>query len=78
MLANIIDHRTNSYAKKASFVVEPAAHDNSIPGAAKYDNDCEFVCDSLQCETLEEAVKIVSEMKGNVTLFIYDHGAIDF
>lgn len=74
MLANIVDNRENPYSgKMVNVVMEPAFHDNSVPGSDKYEvADDAPSCLNRNGLSMQEAVEWAMNMSFPMTIYIYD------
>lgn len=70
MLVNIVDRRENPHNTLVDVVVEPAWHDNKVPGATQHDVVQGTIAERYQV-TLASAIEWAQQTEGPHTLFLY-------
>lgn len=70
MLVNIVDRRENSHNTLIDVVMEPAWHDNKVPGATQHDMVEGTSAERYQV-TLASAIEWAQQTEGPQTLYLY-------
>jgi hypothetical protein len=77
-IRNVVDHRANKYKTKNLYIVlEPSAHDNSIPNADQYEfpesSEDAFNVKEFDNTNMDEVIRFAQTLPFAITMFIYDN-----
>lgn len=74
-VANIVDHRTNSYNVNVMAIFEDSYHDNVVKDATQFEVIDDIMYLGIKETTIEKAIMYATTyIKSRVTLYLYNVG----